>query len=81
MTLTLVKHPANDANPEVIALLEEYLQAARNGELRAVVISADTGSSCRNSFAGHFNAYTMMGQLNRMIYMLQQEIDSMREEL
>lgn len=63
-------------NAETIDLLRALLDQAEAGELHSLIYSAErVGGQIQNGYTDIRNGYEVIGQLERMKYLLQQALD------
>lgn len=75
--------PIHQPDAETIDLLRALLRQAEAGELQSLIYSAEkVGSHVQSGYTIITDCYTIIGQLERMKYLIQRELDgvSMREK-
>ena len=68
--------PLRQPDADTIELLRRLLAQAEAGELRSLIYSAEReGGQTQNGYTDIRNSYEVIGQLERMKYLLQKAID------
>lgn len=69
--------PIHQPDAETIALLRDLLRQAEAGELQSLIYSAElVGGHVQSGYTVIADCYTVIGQLERMKYLLQHELDN-----
>jgi len=81
MTLKLVEKIPNPSNEEVIRILEEALEIAKEDGVQNVFIALGAVDSNRTLYGGKYDTYEMLGRLDRMKRLLHQDLDAIAEKI